>query len=336
VALFSPRARLGRRARRESRRHQATPPPACPSIQPLRRDRVPTAGACSPGSRHAGVRHPGHRLPLLHLHLDDAELAMDAAAAQQLRFVVLDRPNPIGGVRMVEARCSTPTGETSSAAHRIPLRHGMTAGELAKRMFAAAKIAVQLDVQVVPSTGWQRPTSGIARASSGSTRRRTCVRLTEALLYPRRRPARRHQPVGRPRHRHAVRSSLGAPWLDGVPRRAASARSQEAARRDVRAGAFTPTASKFAANLRRRADRDHRLRRRSAPVRTRPGDLACATARAASPRRGMAALDKLLKLEPAACCRSSPAPWPSCHRRRWTKENSSEFRTRRKRVPAYP
>lgn len=80
--------------------------------------------------------------------------AMKVAAERRLRFVVLDRPNPIGGVAVQGPvlRGADATGFVNH--HALPLRHGMTMGELA-RLFAADE-QLDLQVEVVKTTGWRR------------------------------------------------------------------------------------------------------------------------------------------------------------------------------------
>ena len=79
-------------------------------------------------------------------------LAMEAAADAGLKFIVLDRVNPISGNR-VEGPVAV--GKTSFIAyHPIPIRHGMTAGELAG-LFAAEK-QLSLDLQIIPLENWKR------------------------------------------------------------------------------------------------------------------------------------------------------------------------------------
>ena len=77
---------------------------------------------------------------------------MEACAAARLRFVVCDRPNPIGGE--VEGAPPSPGYLTFVGLHPIPVRHGMTAGELA-RLFAAER-RLDLDLVVSPVSGWAR------------------------------------------------------------------------------------------------------------------------------------------------------------------------------------
>lgn len=79
-------------------------------------------------------------------------LAMEAAAEAGVKFVVLDRVNPIGG-EVVEGPMLE--GETDFVAwHRLPVRHGMTVGELAQMFRDERAIGVELDI--VPVSGWER------------------------------------------------------------------------------------------------------------------------------------------------------------------------------------
>jgi uncharacterized protein YbbC (DUF1343 family) len=79
--------------------------------------------------------------------------AMHAAAGRGLRFVVLDRPNPIGGVR-VEGPTVRPGFASFVGAHPIPIRHGLTVGELA--LLFREELRLDLDLEVVPCRGWER------------------------------------------------------------------------------------------------------------------------------------------------------------------------------------
>jgi len=79
-------------------------------------------------------------------------LAMEACASSRLRFVVCDRPNPIGGA--VEGAPQSTGYLTFVGLHPIAARHGMTAGELA-RLFAAER-KLDLDLVVCPAEGWAR------------------------------------------------------------------------------------------------------------------------------------------------------------------------------------
>ena len=77
--------------------------------------------------------------------------AMQAAQEHGKAFMVLDRPNPLGGVR-VEGPVLEPTFESFIGPDTIPLRHGMTVGELARLM----NRSIGVDLHVVPMNGWRR------------------------------------------------------------------------------------------------------------------------------------------------------------------------------------
>lgn len=84
-------------------------------------------------------------------------LAMQAAARAGLPFVVLDRPNPLGGTRM-EGHVLPPHNHSFVGMLPVPLTHGMTMGELA--LLARGEMLVpgleRLDLSVVPMVGWTR------------------------------------------------------------------------------------------------------------------------------------------------------------------------------------
>lgn len=80
-------------------------------------------------------------------------LAMEACAEAGARFVVLDRPNPVGGARR-EGPVLRPGFESFVGLHPIPLRHGLTCGELARWLCAEREIGCELSV--LPCRGWRR------------------------------------------------------------------------------------------------------------------------------------------------------------------------------------
>lgn len=80
-------------------------------------------------------------------------LAMRAAAAAGKTFVVLDRPNPIGGA-LVEGGAIDPGYESFVGLVSCPNRHGLTAGEIAR--WRAAQEGLDLDLVVMPLAGWRR------------------------------------------------------------------------------------------------------------------------------------------------------------------------------------
>jgi uncharacterized protein YbbC (DUF1343 family) len=79
--------------------------------------------------------------------------AMKACAKHGKRFVVLDRPNPIGGIS-VEGNLLEVGHESFVGQYPIPMRHGLTVGELA-RMFNT-HFEIGCDLEVVEMDGWAR------------------------------------------------------------------------------------------------------------------------------------------------------------------------------------
>ncbi len=80
-------------------------------------------------------------------------LAMEACAEAGLRFIVLDRPNPIGGA-LREGAVLRRGFESFVGLHPIPLRHGLTCGELASWMNETRGIGC--DLEVIGCDGWHR------------------------------------------------------------------------------------------------------------------------------------------------------------------------------------
>lgn len=80
-------------------------------------------------------------------------LAMEACAEVGVAFWVLDRPNPIGGV-IREGQVLREGFESFVGLKPVPLRHGLTAGELAR--WANTEFALGAELEVVPCDGWRR------------------------------------------------------------------------------------------------------------------------------------------------------------------------------------
>ena len=108
-------------------------------------------------------------------------LAMEEAAKNKIKFVVLDRVNPING-RDVEGPLADADKLSFTAFHLLPVRHGMTVGELAQ-LFNRER-AINVDLQIVKVENWRRgdwfdETSLVWVNPSPNMRS-----LTEATLYP--------------------------------------------------------------------------------------------------------------------------------------------------------
>ena len=166
--------------------------------------------------------------------------AMEEAARHDLEFFVLDRPNPIGGVA-VEGPMLDEGKQSFVGYHRIPIRHGMTVGELAQMFNEELKLNLKL--KVISVEGWQRDQlfdeTGLTWINPSPNMRS----LTEALLYPGIGLLETtNLSVGR--GTETPFEVIGAPWLDG--RQLAEALN-DAYTPGVRfiPIAFTPDASKF-------------------------------------------------------------------------------------------
>jgi uncharacterized protein YbbC (DUF1343 family) len=107
-------------------------------------------------------------------------LAMQAAGEAKLKFFVLDRANPINGIAVEGPVHRGESGFT--AFHAIPLRHGMTVGELAK-MFNAER-GFNADLTVIPLEGWKREFWFDQTLLPWTNPSPNMRNLTEAILYP--------------------------------------------------------------------------------------------------------------------------------------------------------
>lgn len=80
-------------------------------------------------------------------------LAMEAARECGKRFIVLDRPNPINGIQ-VEGNILEPEYRSFVGMFPIPMRHGMTVGELA--LMFNREFGIVAELEVVKMEGWRR------------------------------------------------------------------------------------------------------------------------------------------------------------------------------------
>ena len=80
-------------------------------------------------------------------------LCLEACAEQGKQVMILDRPNPLGGLR-TEGTVLDPDFRSFVGLAPIPMRHGMTCGELAR--FFAHWLGLDLDLEVIWMEGWRR------------------------------------------------------------------------------------------------------------------------------------------------------------------------------------
>ncbi len=166
--------------------------------------------------------------------------AQEAAAAAGLDFAVFDRPNPITG-RHVEGNLLDPQFSSFVGVHEIPIRHGLTVGELA-RLFAAERgwpepIVVSMQGwsrdQWFDETGlpWVQPSPNLPTLDSLALYPGTC--LIEGTN------------VSEGRGTTRPFELIGAPWLDPF-RLAEALESRGTPGVAFRPAYFTPTFSKHA------------------------------------------------------------------------------------------
>lgn len=85
-------------------------------------------------------------------YISTMALAMEAAAENDKLFVVLDRPNPLGGER-VDGPVLDPAFASFVGIYPVPAVHGMTVGELA--LLFNKEFGIKAKLVVVPMAGWQ-------------------------------------------------------------------------------------------------------------------------------------------------------------------------------------
>ena len=137
--------------------------------------------------------------------------AMEAAGEASIPFVVLDRPNPVGG-DLVQGNVLDPAFASFVGLYPLPMRHGMTPGELARLYRDHFGVAAELTVVPMDNwrremhftdTGlpWRRPSPNLPDLESAFHYPGTCLFEGTNLS------------VGRGTER--AFQWVGAPWLDG-------------------------------------------------------------------------------------------------------------------------
>jgi uncharacterized protein YbbC (DUF1343 family)/CubicO group peptidase (beta-lactamase class C family) len=137
---------------------------------------------------------------------------MEAAAKQKVGVLVLDRPNPINGYQ-IEGPTLAPSLLGFTGYFPMPIRHGMTMGELA-RLFKGENL-IGVDLQVVKLKGWQRrdwfDDTGLLWVNPSPNMRN----LIQATLYPGI-GAIEGTNISVGRGTDTPFEQIGAPWIDGI------------------------------------------------------------------------------------------------------------------------
>ncbi|MDP9001127.1 MAG: DUF1343 domain-containing protein [Myxococcota bacterium] len=170
--------------------------------------------------------------------------AMEVARDHGLRFVVLDRPNPIDGID-IDGPVLVPFPQSFVNYHSLPIRHGMTIGELATLLNADDHLGVALSI--VPMRGWRRSLyadeTGVRWVNPSPNLRS----VDEALLYPAVGLLEAtNLSVGRGTDMPFER--VGAPWING--RELAAAVTADVLHGvSFTSETFTPTSDRYAHEL---------------------------------------------------------------------------------------
>jgi uncharacterized protein YbbC (DUF1343 family) len=105
---------------------------------------------------------------------------MEVAAAQNVTVIVTDRPNPLGN--RIEGPGIEPGFTSLVGLHNVPIRHGLTIGELAQLANAERNIGCRL--VVVPCQGWQATTYWSATGLSWVAPSPNMASAETAIVYP--------------------------------------------------------------------------------------------------------------------------------------------------------
>ena len=165
--------------------------------------------------------------------------AMQEAAKEKVAFYVLDRPNPLTG-NHVEGPMLDADQLSFIGAFPLPLRHGLTPGELAR--LENGELALGADLHVVQMTGWKRDqwfdSTGLPWVNPSPNIRN----LNEAILYPALALLESSTNYSVGRGTDVPFEQIGAEWIDGPAlAREMTARAIPGVR--FRALEFTPNSS---------------------------------------------------------------------------------------------
>ena len=144
-------------------------------------------------------------------YLSTMALAMEAAGERGIAFVVLDRPNPIGG-DPVQGNVLDPDFASFVGLYAIPMRHGLTAGEFAR--MAVGEFGVQVELSVAVADGWGRTMPYAETGIPWIAPSPNMPSVESALHYPGT-CLFEGTPISVGRGTERAFQHVGAPWLDG-------------------------------------------------------------------------------------------------------------------------
>jgi uncharacterized protein YbbC (DUF1343 family) len=165
--------------------------------------------------------------------------AMQEAAKAKIAFYVLDRPNPLTGDR-VEGPMLDPDRLSFIGAFPLPLRHGLTIGELAR--LENGELGLGADLHVVEMTGWKRGQWFDFTTLPWVNPSPNIRNLNEAILYPALAMLESSTNYSVGRGTDAPFEHIGADWING-PALAQYMESRQIPGVKFHAVEFTPSSS---------------------------------------------------------------------------------------------
>ncbi len=172
--------------------------------------------------------------------------AMQACADAGIPFIVLDRPNPVNGVAMEGPILEYPKHSSFIGLYPIPLRHGMTMGELA-RLFNEKFLPKKAKLTVVPMENWTRGEWFDETSLPWVMPSPNLPTLDSAMVYPGQ-VMLEGTDLSEGRGTTRPFEIFGAPWIDGFTlAKALNALKLPGVK--FREIWFTPTFSKFSGQL---------------------------------------------------------------------------------------
>ncbi len=171
---------------------------------------------------------------------------MEACAQNGIEFIVLDRPNPINGRDTEGPLLEFPDYSSFVGLYPIPVRHGMTAGELAK-LFNSEFLKKKVSLTVIPMEGWERQMWYDDTSLPWVIPSPNMPTLDTAMVYPGQ-VFLEGTNVSEGRGTTRPFELFGAPWIDGheLTKKINSLNPPGV---DFREAWFTPTFSKFKGEL---------------------------------------------------------------------------------------
>lgn len=167
-----------------------------------------------------------------------------ACAREGKRVIVLDRPNPLGGV-VVDGNVLDPEYRSFVGMHPLAVRHGMTAGELG--LMFREELSLDVDLRIIRMRGWRREMHFEDTGLPWVLPSPNMPTEDTAFVYP---GGCLVEGTNLSEGRGTTRpfELVGAPWLDG-PALARSLEKEKLEGVGFRPAAFTPTFHKHAERL---------------------------------------------------------------------------------------